>query len=198
MFKTIEHLVHEFGLIGLFIDILLETLGAPLPGESLIIFAAGMAVDGQLNIYSVAAVVFVAAVCGDNIGYVIGRRLGRSVVLEYGARIGFTEARLNKVEMLVERRGVAMIIAARFIAIARQLNGVTAGTLGLSWPRFFAADLVGCAAWSAFWTGLVFLIGEEKIVLPYIWNHLSVVASVVMALLLLGLFFGWIFGRFFK
>lgn len=195
MFKTVEHLVHEFGLIGLFVDILLEALGAPLPGESLIIFSAGMAVDGQLNIYSVAVVIFVAAVCGDNIGYLIGRRLGRSVVLSYGARVGLTEARMQRVEKMMERRGVFMIVAARFVAIARQLNGITAGTLGLSWPRFFIADLIGCAAWATFWTGLVALIGKEKIVLPYLWSHLSVVASIIMACLLLGLLGSWFYKR---
>lgn len=132
MFKEIEHLVHEFGLPGLFVDILLETLGMPVPGETVVAFAAGMAVDGQLNIYAVAVVIFAAAVCGDNIGYLIGRKLGRSVVLSYGGRVGITDERLQKIEAMLDQYGAFMIIGARFVAIARQLNGITAGTAKMS------------------------------------------------------------------
>ena len=195
MFKSVEHLVHEFGLPGLFADIFLETLGAPVPAESLILFVSGMAVDGQLNIYAVAAVVFVAAVCGDNVAYLIGRKAGRAVVLHYGSRIGISEKRLQKIEVMLDRRGAYMVISARFIAFVRQLNGITAGTAKMSWPRFFAADLVGCALWTGFWTGIVALIGKEKVILPFFWHHLSLAASVVMAIILGGLLGWWVLRR---
>ncbi len=151
-----------------------------------------MAVDGQLNIYAVAAVVFAAAVCGDNIAYLIGRKAGRAVVLHHGAKVGVTEERLQKIEVMLDRRGAYMVIGARFIAFVRQLNGITAGTAKMSWPRFFAADLVGCALWAGFWTGVVVLIGKEKVILPFFWHHLSLTASVVMAIIFLTLAIWWI------
>ena len=63
-----------------------EALGAPLPGESAIILASTAAAEGKLDIRAVAAAAFIAAVAGDNIGYLLGRRLGRPVITRYGAR----------------------------------------------------------------------------------------------------------------
>ena len=68
-------LIAHYGLPALFLSVALEALGAPLPGESAIIVAAGAAAAGELDIRSVAVTAFLAAVLGDNIGYLIGRQL---------------------------------------------------------------------------------------------------------------------------
>ena len=67
----------------------LEASGAPVPGKSAVIFASGAAAAGKLDIRAVAIAAFAGAVLGDNIGYLIGRKLGRPVILRFGKRFGF-------------------------------------------------------------------------------------------------------------
>ena len=101
----LESLISEYGIAALFASVMLESLGAPLPGESAVILASTAAATGKLSITAVVVAAFLAAVVGDNIGYLLGRRLGRPVIIRYGARFGLTEAAFDKVEAVARKRG---------------------------------------------------------------------------------------------
>lgn len=195
LLTQIEPLVRQFGLPGLFVDVFLEALGLPLPGETLIIIASGLAGMGQLNIYAIALTVFAAAVAGDNIGYMIGRKLGRPLIVKYGSRFGVTQERLAKVEDLIQKRGPLLVASARFFVVLRQLNGIAAGTAGMHWLKFLAANAVGAALWVGFWTTLAYHFGKDASVLPHFLKHLSVVALFVVAAIVLVLAVGWFLMR---
>ena len=180
-----ETLLEHYGALALFVTVTLEALGAPLPGESAIIAAASAAATGKLSITWVAIAAFVGAVLGDNIGYMIGRDLGRPVIVKYGAKVGITDATLDRAEAIVRRRGPVIVVVARFVILLRQLNGIVAGTTGMPWPRFFAANVVGAALWVGLWTTLAYKLGREADVLPWIWHHLGVVAAIGVPLLIL-------------
>ena len=119
----------------------LEALGAPLPGESAVILAATAAAQGKLDIYAVAAAAFLAAVLGDNIGYLLGRKLGRPVIIRYGARFGLTDAAFEPGRGgRPQARSLHECASARFVIVLRQLNGIVAGTTGMPWPVFLLGE----------------------------------------------------------
>ena len=188
----IEPLVERFGLPGLFVDVFLEALGLPLPGETLIIIASGLAGLGKLNIYGIAIAAFLAAVAGDNVGYLIGRKLGRPLIVKHGSRFGVTQERLESVESLIQKRGPILVAFARFFVVLRQLNGLAAGSAGMHWPVFLIANAIGAALWVGFWTSLAYHFGRDASLLPDIFKHLSIVAFLVVAGALLTLFIGWL------
>ncbi|MEM9105229.1 MAG: DedA family protein [Pseudomonadota bacterium] len=194
-----EPFIREYGLPGLFVDVFLEALGLPLPGESLLIFASGLAALGQINIYGVAIAAFLAAVAGDNVGYLIGRKLGRPLIVHHGSRFGITHERLQMAENIIQKRGPIIVAAARFFVLLRQLNGIAAGTAGMHWLRFLIANAVGAALWVGFWTMLAYHFGKDVSLLPAIWHHLSRVAMVVVPALVMGAaiatFWFWLRGR---
>lgn len=176
-----EPLIRHYGLPGLFVDVFLEALGAPLPGETLLIFAAGLAALGQLNIYGVAVTAFFAAVAGDNVGYLIGRKLGRPLIIHHGRRFGITHERLKMAEDVIQKHGPIIVAMARFVVLLRQLNGIAAGTAGMHWLRFLIANAVGAALWVGFWTTIAFHFGKDATtLLPEIWHHLSRLAMFVV------------------
>lgn len=186
--QTVEHLVSHLGAPALFATITLESLGAPVPGESAVIAAAAAAGRGELDIRAVAVAAFAGAVLGDNIGYLIGRRLGRRTVVRYGSRLGLTDAAFDRVERVTARWGALVVIAARFVVLLRQLNGIVAGTTGMAWPRFLAANALGAALWVGLWTTLAYRLGHEAgSFVPWIWHHLSLVAAVLVPALIAGL-----------
>ena len=142
------------------------------------ILASAAAAAGKLDIYAVAAAAFLAAVAGDNIGYLLGRKLGRPVITRYGARFGLTDRNFDRVEAVVRRRGPFMVVIARFVVVLRQLNGIVAGTTGMPWPIFLAANAAGAALWVGVWTTLAYKFGHSTDVLPFLWHHLSAVMAV--------------------
>jgi membrane protein DedA with SNARE-associated domain len=180
-----ETLIAHYGAAALFVTLTLETLGAPLPGESALVIAAGAAAAGELDIRVVVLAAVAGAVLGDNIGYLIGRHLGRGAVLRLGRRVGITARGMAEAEAVTARFGPFMVVFARFIVVLRQLNGIVAGTSRMPWLRFLAANLVGAALWVGLWTMLAYRFGQSLDVVPALWHHRSLAMAVVMPLLIL-------------
>lgn len=191
----LEPFMQHYGLLGLFLDIYLESMGLPVPGETLMILASALAGLGQLDIRAVAGTAFAAAVLGDNTGFLIGRWLGRPIVVRHGTRFGITHDRLERVERVIRRHGPLIVAGARFVIVFRQLNGIAAGTAGMHWLIFLAANLVGAALWVGLWTTLAYRFGRDASLLPAIWSHMSLAASVAVAAVLIALVAGTIYYR---
>jgi len=185
--SQLEPLVRTYGLVGLFLDVLLESMGLPLPGETLILVAAGLAALGEMNIVAVAVTAIVAAVIGDNIGYLIGRKFGRTIIVKHGSRFGVTDERLKKVEDIVQKRGPVIVAVARFVVVLRQLNGIAAGSAGMAWPRFLVANAIGAILWVGTWCVIAYYVGTHTSIVPFFWHHLSAVAMFAVAAVLLAL-----------
>lgn len=156
----IEPYLRHYGLFALFAIIYLESMGAPVPGESALIGAALLAADGQLPIAGVFIVVVCASVLGDNTGYAIGRFGGRKLIGRYGGYVGLTEARQDWIEGLYQKRGAMVVVGARFVVILRQLNGIVAGSMGMRWGAFLAANIVGGVLWALVWAIGPYMFGD--------------------------------------
>jgi membrane protein DedA with SNARE-associated domain len=160
----------RYGYAGIFGALFLEAFGLPLPGEAMLIAGAIMASQGTLHVVPLMIAAWIAAVLGDNIGYAIGRFGGRQLVLRHGRHLGITGERLDRVERLFGRFGGAVVLAARFFVLLRQLNGLVAGTLGMEWWRFAAFNGTGAALWVAVWALGVYALGRDiGHILP--WMH---------------------------
>jgi membrane protein DedA with SNARE-associated domain len=161
LFGNLEPFVHAHGAVAVMVILTFESFGAPLPGESLLIFASVLAGRGELSLTSLMLGAFVGAVLGDNIGYLIGRRLGRAFVLRYGGKIGISAGRLDQVEAFFTRYGPGTVAFARFVNVLRQLNGVVAGILQMEWRRFLIFNALGGALWVLVWSLAGFYLGEH-------------------------------------
>ena len=158
---NLEPFVHAYGAAAVMVILTFESLGLPLPGESLLVFASVLAGRGELSLLPLMLSAWAGAVLGDNIGYLIGRRLGRAIILRYGEKIGITADRLNRVEAVFARYGPVTVAFARFVNILRQLNGVVAGMLKMGWRRFLIFNALGGALWVSLWTLAGFYLGEH-------------------------------------
>lgn len=177
--------VDRFGWFGIFVLVFIESFGIPAPGETAIIAGAAYAGSGHLSIVAVAAAAFVAAVTGDSIGYLIGRRGGRPLVHRFGRFVRLTPARLDKVESFMTRRGPAIVMIARFVEGLRQFNGVVAGISGMPFPRFLLWNTLGAALWVGCWSTAGYLAGDHIEAIASAISRYVVVAAGVAVLLLL-------------
>ena len=151
------------GIIGV------ESFGVPAPGQTIMVAASVYAGAGRMNIFAVAAVSFVAAVLGDNVGYWIGVRGGRKAVHRFGRYVFLTPERFARAEKFFARRGNRVVLVARFIDGLRQLNGVIAGVTAMPWRTFLLYNALGAALWVGFWTTVAYLLG----------NHLETIFATV-------------------
>lgn len=158
---NLEPFVHSYGAAAVMVILTFESLGLPLPGESVLILASVLAGRGELSLLPLMLGAWAGAVLGDNIGYLIGSRLGRAIVVRYGAKIGTNADRLNRVEAFFKRYGPVTVAFARFVTVLRQLNGVVAGSLKMEWKRFFFFNALGGALWVSVWTLAGFYLGEH-------------------------------------
>jgi membrane protein DedA with SNARE-associated domain len=135
-------------------------------------------------------------VLGDNIGYVIGKLLGRSAVLRYGKKIGLTPDRLHKIEKVFARFGPVTVAFARFVNILRQLNGVVAGTLNMDWRKFLIFNALGGALWVLFWGFAGFFLGEHMSKMSGLARDLGAAGAIlVTATLVIVLLYVWRRGK---
>jgi membrane protein DedA with SNARE-associated domain len=162
--------VTEYGFWAIFLFVMLEDFGVPLPGETILIAGAIDAGTGRLNIVAVGVIGFAAAVIGDNIGFAIGHFGGRSLALRWGKYVFLTEERLGKAERFFDAHGGKVITIARFVEGLRQANGIIAGIIGMRWLRFLAFNALGAALWVGCWVSVGYYGGKH---ITTIYDYIS-------------------------
>jgi len=166
---SVAPILDRWGYLAIAGVIGVESFGVPAPGQTIMVAAAIYSSWGRLDIFAVAAISFVAAVLGDNIGYWIGVRGGRRAVHRFGKYIFITPARLERAERFFARRGNRIVVVARFIDGLRQLNGVIAGITAMPWRTFLIYNTIGAALWVGWWCTVSYLLGTH---LVEIMDHL--------------------------
>jgi len=141
-------LVQHYGLIALFLIVMLESGGVPLPGETALVAAGVFASQGDLNIVEVIAVAAVAAIVGDNIGYWIGRKLGRRLFEIGGPLKRHRRTALERGEAFFNRHGAKAVFLGRWIAWLRITAAWLAGITEMRWGVFLLWNALGGAAWA--------------------------------------------------
>lgn len=137
-------LVERYGYTGVFVTVLVEGFGIPAPGQTLLTVGALMAAQGKLNIVILVAIAWSATVIGNLIGYAIGRRAGRRLLLKSGV----SRKRIHRVETFVRRYGPAIIVIARFVDGLRQLSSIVAGSMNMPLKSFVFYVVLGATLWA--------------------------------------------------
>jgi membrane-associated protein len=169
-FETFKELCATYGYPALFVGVLLENAGLPVPGETAVLVAGFLASPAGGNHFSVGwviAITIVAAVVGDNIGFWLGHRFARPR-LQQGKRFLFlTPKALELAEGYFARYGLWTIFFQRFITGLRVVGAVAAGTAGMPWTRFLVANASGALAWAVAMTLLGYFFGHSWELLHY-------------------------------
>ena len=137
----IQPIVAQYGLYAVFVIVMLESAGLPLPGETALVLAAIFAgMTGQLDITHVIMVAAAGAIIGDNIGFMVGRRYGLPLVKRYGAMVGLDDRRLAFGQHMFARHGAKIVFFGRFVAILRIFAALLAGVNHYGWRQFLFYD----------------------------------------------------------
>ena len=138
-----------------------ESAGALIPGETALIVAAALASEGRLSLPLVIGVAAGAAIIGDNIGYLIGRR-GLGWLVDRPGRLAARRRRLvERGEVFFARWGAAAVFFGRWLAGLRGVTSWLAGAERMPWPRFLLWDALGGIGWAAPIGSLAYSLGQS-------------------------------------
>jgi membrane protein DedA with SNARE-associated domain len=145
----LTHFFTSHGLPLLFVVIMLESFGVPLPGETALIAFGILASQGHYSIYWVIALAALAAIVGDNLGYwVIGRWGGRALFERWGPLRRYAEKTLPPTERMMARHGGKVVFFGRFITVLRYTAAWVAGLAKMAWWRFLFWNALGGICWA--------------------------------------------------
>jgi membrane protein DedA with SNARE-associated domain len=157
----VTHYFTHHGLPLLFLVVMLESFGIPLPGETALIFFGVLASKGDYDIASVIAVAAVAAIVGDNLGYwLIGRLGGRALLGRNRWLKRWADTVLPRAEGIMRRHGGKTVFFGRFVAVLRFTAAWVAGLGRMRWWRFLFWNAAGGVVWATA-VGLVAFYGGK-------------------------------------
>jgi membrane protein DedA with SNARE-associated domain len=158
---SIHHLLSQYGYAAVFILVAAESLGIPLPGETILI-AAGIYAGSthRLSVWLIFAVAAIAAIAGDNIGFWIGDKGGYRLLRRYGHYIRVDSTKIKIGRLIFDRHGPKVVFFGRFVSVLRTYAAFLAGTLKMHWRRFLPWNAAGGIVWAAIYSFVPYAIGN--------------------------------------
>jgi membrane-associated protein len=182
-----KSLIDDVGLWGVFAVVFAESgmlVGFFLPGDSLL-FTAGFLASGPSSVDEALHLplgwllvgTFIAAVAGDQVGYVIGRRAGPAIFNRPDSRF-FKQENVDKAHGFFERYGAKTIVLARFVPVVRTFAPVVAGVSKMQYRTFVTFNLVGGFLWAIGVTLLGYFLGQ----VDFIEENLELAILTIVAI----------------
>jgi membrane-associated protein len=181
VFLDPRDLLVTFGTIGLFLIVFAESglfFGFFLPGDSLLFTAGLFAAQGTLNLPLILVGCFVAAVAGDQVGYVFGQRVGPALFKRPDSRL-FKQEYVERARAFFEKHGPKTIVLARFVPIVRTFAPILAGVGRMQYRTFVSYNLIGGFLWAIGVTLLGYWLGN---LIPDIDAYLLPIIALIIAL----------------
>jgi membrane-associated protein len=182
--SDLPELVRWAGLIGLTAIVFSETgllVGVFLPGDSLLVTAGLLAARGYLNVYTLVPALMAAAICGNSLGYFIGRTTGPRIFNRENS-LFFNKKHAIRAHEFYARHGRKTIVLAQFMPVIRTFSPVIAGVGGMEYTTFIAFNIIGAIVWVGSMVSIGYFLGTY---IPGIDQHIEIVVVIVVFISLL-------------
>lgn len=183
-------IVH-YGYWAIAFTLLLENMGIPLPGETILLIASFMAYsEHDLRLSWIIVFATIACTIGDNLGYAIGYRGGRPLLARYQSFFRIRPSNIQRGEKLFETYGALTVFFARFVFGMRIITGPLAGVLRMPWRKFLLFNFLGATVWVGVISTAGYLFGQH-------WERLAR-SLKRLDLILIALFFLLVAWRWYR
>ncbi|MCT9140839.1 DedA family protein [Streptomyces violarus] len=183
-----DYLISTFSLPGILLIVFAESgLFAFLPGDSLLFTAGLFVAEGTYitqPLWLVCTLIVIAAVVGDQVGYMIGKFLGPKLFNRPNSKL-FKQENLDKAHEFMEKYGPKAIVLARFVPIVRTFAPIVAGAGRMKYRTFLTYNVIGGIAWgtgvtlAGYWLGQIGFIKKNVESILILIVLLSVVPIIV-------------------
>ncbi|WP_371791161.1 VTT domain-containing protein [Streptomyces sp. NBC_01471] len=178
-----DYLISTFGVAGLLVIVFAESgllIGFFLPGDSLLFTSGLLVTTGKLGtpLWLLCVLVAVAAVAGDQVGYLFGRKVGPSLFRRPDSKL-FKQENVEKAHDFFEKYGPKSLVLARFVPIVRTFTPIIAGVSRMNYRSFVIFNVIGGTLWGVGVTLLGAGLGKIAFVNAHI--ELILVAIVLVS-----------------
>lgn len=181
--SNLDSLLTAYGYLAVFVLVGTESIGIPLPGETMLVTAAIYAgTTHRLSIVLIIVASASGAIIGDNIGYAIGRTGGYALLRRYGPYIRLEERRLKLGQYLFRRHGSKVVFFGRFVSVLRTFAAFLAGVNVMPWRRFLLYNALGGVTWSTIYGVGAYLLGRQIVRLSRPFDIILAAAAVLVVI----------------
>ena len=181
-FLNPEWLISTFGMFGILVAVFAESgllIGFFLPGDSLLFTVGLLIADGRylhLPLWLACVLISAAAVAGDQVGYLFGRRVGPRLFSRPDSRL-FKRQNLERAAEFFRRHGARSIVLARFVPVVRTFTPIVAGASRMPYRTFVWFNIVGGVLWGSGVTILGYFLGQ----IAFVHAHIELILIGVVA-----------------
>ncbi len=190
--ENIQEFARSYGYLAVFLGILLENLGIPLPGETITLVGGFLAGSDELNYWLVLSSAVAGAVIGGTFGYGIGKLGGLSLLLKIGGFFRISEERILSIKEQFSENSGKTVFVGRFLALFRVFAAPLAGIVEMPFSKFFVYNFAGALAWATVMVTLAFFAGKiislEQLVA---WVGKFAIASLLIVVSLIAIPIWW-------
>jgi membrane protein DedA with SNARE-associated domain len=176
--------IGQYGYLVIFFGVMLESVGIPLPGESILIAAGFLVHQGTLDLSETIAFGILGSIVGNQIGYWVGRQGGRPFILHWGHYVGITTERLVRVEGFFARHGGKAVFLSRFVPGFRAFGALVAGIGRMYWRTFLFYNVLAGVVWAPTSVVIGYLFSGSLDLIEQ-WMGLATVLLVLLLVLTL-------------
>ena len=175
--------LRAYGYPLVFLAVLGENLGLPLPSFAVVLAAASLAAEMRFSLVGLAAVTMAAALLGDVAWYILGRFRGRPILRTHCSISLNPDSCVSRTENLFERPGLRSLLAAKFVPGLNTVAPPLAGMLAISPVRFLLFDIAGMGLWAGAAIGLGWVFRHQVLALLDWLSAFGIIGIAVLALL---------------
>lgn len=185
-FQLLSDFFGRYGYWVVFLGVMLENGGLPVPGETVLLFSGFLAYHGRLSLDRAIFTAIAGATLGDSLGYLIGRWGGTALVNRYRGRFLLSARRFDRAQAIFLRFGHWAVFVARFITGLRVIAGPLAGAFVIPYPRFLLFNFSGAVVWAFTigWVGYLFGSNWQRLVRLFKQVDTAILLAVVSAALI--------------
>lgn len=188
--KWLMPLFLDWGYLIVFAGVALESFfltGWIAPGTTVVLIASFYSAHGTMNVYMIWATVMASALLGDNLGFLIGRRMGRELEDRYRSRPRFRKG-MGRVRRFFSRYGAATVLFGRLLSGVDAFIPLAAGSGGMPHAKYVLYDAPAIVLWSGLLCALGYFLGEnwravDRFIGSVGWGLLAAVALALLIVL---------------
>src|SRR5262249_52235778 len=190
--QFLQQLLASYGYLAVALGVMVESMGVPIPGETMLLLAAAYAGAGYLDVRGVIVAAALGAIVGDSLGYEIGRLGGRALLERDGHILHINEPHLARAEAFFARHGDKTVFFGRFTAFLRTLSAFLAGVNRMPYRRFLLFNAAGGILWAVSLGLLGAAFGSQwPLIERWAGRAGLLIAALLLLIVLAGFFARW-------
>lgn len=188
--ELVQDIAREYGYWAVFVGVLLENMGIPIPGETVTLVGGFLAGSDELNVWYVLGAATTGAILGDSGGYLLGYYGGWPLLVHIGKLLKVPESTLMSLRDRFSKNADKAVLFGRFVTLLRVFAGPLAGITRMPYPKFLLCNAIGAATWASVMVSLTYFLGQ-LVPLPVIMKWTTQFAGVTLILVVGAIAVAW-------